>query len=122
MDPPLDAAVPLGRSRRGRYREGSSDDADDAACELASTTIPQTIAMNPAGIQMMTPAAPPTTIVLQVGPTTILGLTPESITLTVGSNGIAITKAGVFLVGGGASLALTMGNASLMAPTVRINS
>ena len=82
----------------------------------------QTFSMNPAGIQLMTPATPPTTILLQVGPLATLAMTPESITLTVGSNGIAITKAGVFLIGGGANLALTMGNASLIAPTVRINS
>jgi hypothetical protein len=82
----------------------------------------QTFTMNPAGIQMMTPAAPPTTILLQVGPTTTLLLTPESITLNVGANGIAITKAGTFLVGGGANVALAGGNASVIAPMVRINS
>jgi type VI secretion system (T6SS) baseplate-like injector VgrG len=78
----------------------------------------QTFTMNPTGIQAMTP----TTILLQVGPATTLLMTPESITLTVGTNGIAITKAGTFLVGGGANVSLAGGNASVIAPMVRINS
>ncbi len=77
----------------------------------------QSLMMSPAGIQVTAP----TNITLQVGASSVM-LTPAGVTLTAGSSTVAITPAGIFLQAGGASVALAGGNASVMAPMVRINS
>jgi len=77
----------------------------------------QTVWLSPAGIQVTSP----TLITLQVQTSTVT-ITPGGIVLQAGGSSIAVTPAGVFLQGGGASVALAGGNASVIAPMVRINS
>jgi hypothetical protein len=77
----------------------------------------QTVWLSPAGIQVTSP----TLITLQVQTSTVT-ITPGGIVLQAGGSSIAVTPAGVFLSGGGASVALAGGNASVIAPMVRINS
>jgi hypothetical protein len=73
--------------------------------------------LSPAGIQITSP----TTIMLQVQ-TSMVTVSPAGVVLQAGGSSIAVTPAGVFLQGGGASVALAGGNASIVAPMVRINS
>jgi hypothetical protein len=77
----------------------------------------QSLMMSPAGIQITSP----TTITLQVQTSSVI-ISPAGIALQAGGTSIAVTAAGVFLQGGGASVALAGGNASIIAPMVRINS
>ena len=77
----------------------------------------QTVWLSPAGIQVTSP----TLITLQVQ-TSTLTITPAGILLQAGGSSISVTPAGVFLQGGGANVSLAGGNASIIAPMVRINS
>jgi hypothetical protein len=77
----------------------------------------QSVFLSPAGIQITSP----TTITLQVQ-TSMVTVSPAGIVLQAGGSSIAVTPAGVFLQAGGASVALAGGNASIIAPMVRINS
>jgi phage baseplate assembly protein gpV len=77
----------------------------------------QTMMLSPAGINVMSP----TQITLQSGTSTVT-VSPAGVLLQAGGSSIAVTPAGVFLQGGGGAFSLTMGNASLIAPMVRINS
>jgi hypothetical protein len=77
----------------------------------------QSFSMNPTGVQIMTP----TTILLQVGPSTSLALTPQGIALTAGGTSIVILPGGILIQSGGANIGLGNGNVAISAPLVRIN-
>ena len=77
----------------------------------------QTVWISPAGVQIMSPNL----INLQVGTSTVT-ISPQGIVLQAGGSSIAVTALGVLLQGGGAHVSMVSGNASIIAPTVRINS
>jgi hypothetical protein len=76
----------------------------------------QTVALNPAGIQAMTPA----TITLQSAAASQILITPGSITLTVGGSSIAITPGGITITAPTVSIA-GVGLVSVNGALVTIN-
>jgi len=76
-----------------------------------------TVMLSPAGIQAMTP----TSILLQVGATTLL-MTPESITIQAAGNIVTINAGGVNIVSPANINVTAGGSAAVTAPLVRINS
>ena len=76
-----------------------------------------TVMLSPAGIQAMTP----TSILLQVGATTLL-MTPEGITLQASGNIVTLGAGGINIVAGVNTSITAGGVASVTAPLVRINS
>jgi len=75
-----------------------------------------TVMLSPAGIQAMSP----TTIVLQVGQSSVI-ITPASITLQSSGNVVALTAGGINITAAGPLNIMAAGPCSVTAPVIKLN-